>query len=228
MDVSAFTADVGKPIIVAVVTLGLGWFVGNRIGIHWDAVRKQRELDLRAVDDFYHLYGEFFAVWKLWNANKRFHEQSHPPSDCQWRLMERAAAAEGGIEALIVKMTCQRALQPEDTAIMARFREAFQSLRESIRANEELAWRGTTEEYEAFKALSAWFAAQLSSAKQTHEPSVLEASKALAGATSHAYKRRWWLGPVPLPKGGGELIPPQPSAGGDRRNRAVFSRAGPR
>jgi uncharacterized protein with ACT and thioredoxin-like domain len=51
---------------VALLTLLLGWLVGTRITSRWEEDKKRRELRLEALSRFYELYGEFYAVWKLW------------------------------------------------------------------------------------------------------------------------------------------------------------------
>src|SRR5262249_42640723 len=56
-----------SPGAYAVVTLGLGWVVGQRLTSYWSFRQKHREIDLSVAQDFHRLYGEFFAVWKLWN-----------------------------------------------------------------------------------------------------------------------------------------------------------------
>lgn len=53
---------------IALLTLGSGWIVGNRISAKWDERKKRRELDLPAFNSFYSIYGNFFAVWKIWDG----------------------------------------------------------------------------------------------------------------------------------------------------------------
>jgi hypothetical protein len=70
--------------VAPVLTLGLAWLVGNSLTTRWDTVKKQAELDLAAMEQFYKIYGEFFAVWKLWedaiqrNGGKRNERLSVP------------------------------------------------------------------------------------------------------------------------------------------------------
>ena len=52
---------------ISLLTIALGWFVGQRLNVRWNLRQKQRELDLTTAHDFHMLYGEFFAIWKLWN-----------------------------------------------------------------------------------------------------------------------------------------------------------------
>jgi hypothetical protein len=52
---------------VSSITLGLGWIVGQRLTNYWSLRQKHHEINLSAAQDFHRLYGEFFALWKLWN-----------------------------------------------------------------------------------------------------------------------------------------------------------------
>ncbi len=59
------------PVAVTIIlTIILGGLVGNRLSVMWAIRQKRRELQLSAASQFYQLYGEFFAVWKLWSAIK--------------------------------------------------------------------------------------------------------------------------------------------------------------
>jgi len=49
------------------VFLGLGWLIGKRLTILWSREQKENEEDLVAARAFHQLYGDFFALWKLWN-----------------------------------------------------------------------------------------------------------------------------------------------------------------
>jgi hypothetical protein len=44
-------------LVVALLTLSLGWFVSNRITARWDERKKRRELDLIALGAFYEMPG---------------------------------------------------------------------------------------------------------------------------------------------------------------------------
>lgn len=57
----------GLNLAVAVTTLGLTWIVGARFTTAWNIRQKKKESDLAAAQEFYRLYREFFANWKLWN-----------------------------------------------------------------------------------------------------------------------------------------------------------------
>ena len=79
--------------------LGFGWIIGLRLTYKWNVRQKRRELQLSATHQFYAAYGEFFAVWKLWN---RLDRSSKSLDDRQWELHKRAAAAEAVIGLAVV------------------------------------------------------------------------------------------------------------------------------
>lgn len=164
-----FGADVGSGLIVAIVGLFGAWIIGTRVTDHWADVKHRRELDLAARDAFYASYGDLFAVQKMWDVHKRFPEGRDPertPVQVRMLLLERATVAEAHIEALVVKLTSERHLDAQDRRLLAAFRQAYQSVRERIRADEPINWWATLKEprregyreYRAFKALSVHFA----------------------------------------------------------------------
>ena len=54
-------------LLTTLIFLGLGWVIGKQLTVLWSRRQKQNEQDLDAARDFHALYGEFFALWKLWN-----------------------------------------------------------------------------------------------------------------------------------------------------------------
>ena len=130
---SALWAEMIKAVpnlVVALLTLSLGWFVSNRITARWDERKKRRELDLIALGAFYEIYGQFFAIWKLWSGARK-----GLPEDDEFRreVLERSAEAEGRLESLLVRVASERNLSDRDCTLLGCFRQGFQSLRESIR-----------------------------------------------------------------------------------------------
>ncbi len=195
---------------VALLTLLLGWLVGTRITSRWEEDKKRRELRLEALSRFYELYGEFYAVWKLWSIHKKStqylptHERE---SKTTWELLERAAEVEGGFESLLVRVTQERILDPIDIQNLARFREGYQSLRESIRINATLDWKANpnkgepAQKYREFKNLAANLAHLLSPTEPgrlrgTARPSLKDAAGNLTTATSVEYRGDWWEPPL--------------------------------
>lgn len=181
-------ASLGDQLIVVVVSAALALSVGSRVAYLWDHLRRRREGDLAAVESFYRTYGEFFATWKLWDAHMRAtasverSSASTPnqaptrggtlesPADVQWRLLERAAAAEAGFEAVLVKLASERTLADRDIKLLGCFRESYQMLREQIRKNRRLMWRAspipnedaiTFKQYIQFKSLAEYVVVML-------------------------------------------------------------------
>jgi len=124
---------------VGVVTLGLGWFVGNRLSLKWNLIQKRREIDMANVQQFYSLYGEFKEVVKIWRVIKRNKDSALAiPSDSRWSLLARACAVEGKNEAILVKIATERDLEEKALVQLGLFRQAIQKLRESIRDDTEV------------------------------------------------------------------------------------------
>jgi len=82
------------PVNQTVILAGIGTTGLSRIR------QKRRELQLSATQQFYAAYGEFFAVWKLWNRLDRSSDSAI--GERQWELHKRAAAAEAVIEGTLV------------------------------------------------------------------------------------------------------------------------------
>lgn len=203
---SALWAETVKAIpnlVVALLTLSLGWFVGNRLTAHWDERKKRREMDLLALGVFYEIYGQFFAIWKLWSG-----VLTSLPPDEEFRrgLLERAAEAEGRLESLLVRLASERKLSARDCTLLGCLRQGFQSLRESVRDSEDLrsrlyrksdqkmltlTWSGSeVPPYMAFKALAA-FAADLLSKNSSAGSKLDTASSALKLITSNDLEGTW-------------------------------------
>jgi hypothetical protein len=81
--------------------------------------------------------------------------------------LERAEVAEGGFEAILVKLASERHLDERERRLLGCFREAYQTPREMIRENKRLEWWSTVEprghrlgfeQYRAFKALAEFVA----------------------------------------------------------------------
>jgi hypothetical protein len=160
IDVAQQAVNAAFQIGVTGAGLAAAWFVGNRLSYHWQELRKRRDLDLGAAEEFHRIYGEFFATWKAWNVSKKYRATCAPPSDSQWALLQRAAVAEGAFEALLVKLSSERELSEDDESDLARLRQGFQALRETIRVDKALDWpadptKENAEKYAAFKELAA-------------------------------------------------------------------------
>lgn len=165
--------------MVAALTLALGWGAGNRLTAKWDEYKKRRDMDMEALAAFYKIYGQFFALLKLWNG-----ASPERPDHEEFRrgLLERAASVEGELEALLVRLAAEHDLSARDCTLLGCFRQAFQCLRESIKNDTKmrslirqpggdqiltLRWTGSeAPPYLAFEALSGHVAELLSRGSQ--------------------------------------------------------------
>jgi hypothetical protein len=142
--------------LLTIITLMLGWAVGQRLTLYWSLRQKRKELDLSAADTFSGLYGEFFGIWKLWNYYLRGAAIESSQDAGKWDLLNRAARAEGQMEAMMVKLASQRSLTSDQIMTLGRFRQSYQHLRQAIASDEAIGW-GSSEhpEYVEFKTLAA-------------------------------------------------------------------------
>jgi len=143
------------------VFLGLGWLIGKRLTILWSREQKENEEDLVAARAFHQLYGDFFALWKLWNYSLQDPGSQAASGTSRWELLDRACNTEGKLEALFVSLAAsQRSLEKNEIETLGRFRQRYQQLREVIRDNVPLAWDHSEHpDYKEFKSLAPQVAA---------------------------------------------------------------------
>jgi hypothetical protein len=149
-------------LLAVVLASALAWLVGTQVAFRWDDVKRRRELDLAALNDFYKCYGAFVRTWRIWNTHKR--HSCHAKSDeIKWNCLEQASSIESDLERLLVKIVSERKLEDRDRLLLGCVREAFQCLRENIREDRALRWYSRSpssgkefREYQAFKALAAY------------------------------------------------------------------------
>lgn len=181
-------------ILVAVVTLSLGWLVGQRLTVYWAIRQKRRELELAALTEFYRLYGEFFTVWKLWAYCQNSNLDLALPDFTRWELLKRASTSEGALESLLVKLSSERELVDEDVEILGRFRQGYQRLRESIRDNRNIGWSQQNHpEYLTFKRLAYLVSCIILSDVSPGHTADNRIVNALEVITSNAWEARWVL-----------------------------------
>lgn len=177
-------------LVVALVTLGAGWVVGQRLSYRWAIRQKKRESLLAATNQFHSAYGEFFTAWKLWNRLDR-----NDPSftERRWQLLQQAAHAEANAESILLKVVSELRLSDEEVQDLGRFRQAFQSLRQAIRDNKPLAWSSSQDpQYVAFKKLACRMAYLLQTGQDTKAPDWQVASTNHLKATSNQWEGSWW------------------------------------
>jgi hypothetical protein len=165
----------GLSLSVALITLGLGWFVGHRLTVKWNIIQKQRETDITIVQEFYSLYGEFKEISKVWRVIKRNNGTLVVPEDSRWLLLTRACAVESRNEAIVVKLATERQLKADALKDLGLFRQALQRLRESIRDNVEVPFSSRGPEYVFFNDLAARVGSLVSS---SHAAATLDPKKA--------------------------------------------------
>jgi hypothetical protein len=136
-------------VLAGVLATGI---VGAGFGFWWNLQLKRRESDLATVKLFHNLYGEFFAVWKLWNCYIRDVGPDAFPDASRWKLLERASVAEGGMEAILIDLASKYRFSPSSLRRLGQFRQLYQQLRQSIRNNRALEWDHSDHPvYKAFK-----------------------------------------------------------------------------
>ena len=209
--VSTDTFNVGHILITACIGLLFAGLFGGGATYLWDGLRRRREADLDALGTFYATYGEWFAIWKLWEAKT---EKKYPSKgdekDARDELLRSATATEGKFETLLVKIALERRLDDKERERLARFREGYQSLREHIECNKKLEWRiqpkqGDDEKqadahikpYIAFKALATEVAVLLS----RRQP--MRRRPALGDATGSLLRMTSWRSPEAEPSSTG-------------------------
>ncbi|MGZ4890230.1 MAG: hypothetical protein ACXWBH_13705 [Candidatus Angelobacter sp.] len=181
-------------LLVSILTVGLGWAIGQKLTYRWNIRQKRREFQLSATQQFYAAYGEFFAVWKLWN---RLDHAVQSVEDRRWELHKRAAAAEAVVEGTLVKVSSEIVLDDRQLETLARFRQAFQQLRQSIRENKLLGWTYAEHpEYKAFKELAVRVAAMLAADWSELPPASDHAAAQLLKITSNKWENAWVVDPA--------------------------------
>jgi hypothetical protein len=181
------------PLAVVILTLAGGWLVSTRVSDHWDQIKRRRESDQAAADEFQRLYGEFFAVWKSWNAIPMRDIELDEPGDAAWKCLRQAADIEGRVEALLAKISAERHLTGDDVDALGAVRQGFQSLRGVIKKGEPLPWWGSEiEQYAAFKELAIYTTRLLSAPSGTKQPPTSsDAAASFRGITSNRHERIW-------------------------------------
>jgi hypothetical protein len=179
-------------LLVAAATGVLAAVVGSWLALYWNTRQKQREMDLSTAESFHRLYGEFFAVWKLWNYLIRDVGERELPGASRWELLKRATDAEAGVEAILGTLASQRSLEPAVVADLGKFRQAFQSLRETIRDGKPLEWNESSDaRYRSFKELATSVAALIHSGRRARSASARKRAATWLEITSNRWEDKW-------------------------------------
>lgn len=203
----------GITLAVSILTILIASLFGGFITAMWNRRQKRRELQLSAANQFYELYGEFFAIWKQWNYSKgdRIKGPVHDvdkltPIQMRWDLYQRACKADGQVETLLVRVSSEHVFETynkkdREIETLCKFRQAYKILRDAIRDDQILNWKGAEyPPYEAFKCVAAQVAWILNSGdvprpgmtgKLHYQPIEKEAREALKLITSHEWQVIW-------------------------------------
>ena len=183
--------EIVKALIGPVVAVGLAWLVGNRLSSEWALRQRRRENSLASVAEFYRLYGEFFALWKL--CNYAFRDSDHDMDDATlWDLMRRAAGLEANGEAILLRIATELTLTGDDIRTLGLFRQGVQLLRQSIVKQRILGWSSSEHrEYQAFKSLSVGVAALATKVGTGTSPSIDIAQRQLREITHNKWSKEW-------------------------------------
>lgn len=147
-------AEVRRTILSSLL-LAIGWYIGRRLTILWTSRQRENERSASAEREFLDLYGEFFALWKLWNYFTRDIGPDKLAGLSRAALLDRACQAEGRLESIIVRLASSRPLSTPDIEKLAQFRQLYQQIRATIRDNEALAWDSSEHpDYVRFKTLA--------------------------------------------------------------------------
>jgi hypothetical protein len=174
-----------------VVALALAGLIGNELAARSDRRRKLRDLDLDSLHEFYRLYGEFFALLKLWDSWKRTGYTASADRPAFDRILERATNAEGRVEALLLKVASERKPDAVEQDLLGAYRQGYQTLRESIRDDRSVQWnRSSYEPYAAFKGLACAISQLLSTDREVHWSQIEseEAINAFRQITNNTYE----------------------------------------
>lgn len=197
--------DLWVGLAIALFSAVLVWLVGDRVAHRWQLELRRRELDLEASKDFTAIYGEFYAVWKIWHAHLKADGAVAAGMDEELRqdLLDRSAVEEGRYNALVLKLVAERDLQEQDMTVLAMFREGQQCLRESLEKRVLLTTKGESPgdwndggaAYIRFKELAMRVADLVAHAPRRREsPGDLTA---LEASTRRDFSGSWWTEPVP-------------------------------
>jgi hypothetical protein len=83
------------PLIPAVITT----VFGGLIVFFWQRAQKRKELAVETLAQFQRLYGEFFALYHLWDAFKQHGIVGINANDFTKDIIQRAYSIEGNMEA---------------------------------------------------------------------------------------------------------------------------------
>lgn len=185
------TFELVKLVLGPLVTALFAWLVGNRISANWALRQKHREYSLSVSTEFYQVYGEFFATWKLANFAFR-HERPDITDEFIQGLVARAAALEARIEALLLRIASELQLKPAEARTLGLYRQAVQQLRHSIIRRQQLDFFGVGQaKYELYKQLSVAVGDLVRDLGERPRPKRERAATQMTDITSSKWEVEW-------------------------------------
>ncbi len=111
----------------------------------WAKLQKTKELDFGTLKEFESLYGEFFAIYHLWDdyKKKKFDlvgVKEFLGDDFIQRIVEKTYTMEGNMEALLVRIAVEKDLSDKEIDSLGKFRQGFQRARKHVCSNEPFNW----------------------------------------------------------------------------------------
>ena len=181
----------GLTLIVGALGFLATWGVGDRLTSEWNLRQKRKELNLEAVRAFHSLYGEFKEVVKIWRLAVRRPALVQDPQEERWKLLVRACAIEAKTETFVLSLATERRLSADQCESIGLFRQAMQTLRESVRNNVDCPLGSRREGYRLLNQLAPQVSAIVSARLPHDQPSPDVAQTQLAkivGVTSDSWK----------------------------------------
>jgi hypothetical protein len=183
--------ELTKIVLGPLLTAGFAWAVGNRISAAWTHRQKHREYSLAVTAEFYQVYGEFFAIWKLANYSFR-HSRPEITPEFILGLIERAAGMEARIEAMLLRTASELKLTPGEIRTLGLYRQAVQLLRQSIIMRRQLDFFGTGQaKYEFYKELSVAVGDLVAGIGARERPDASAAKTQMTEITSSKWEAEW-------------------------------------
>jgi hypothetical protein len=157
---------------------------------------------------FWQRYGEFFAIWKLWNYS--FDDLPDVRERTRRLLLEQIARTEADMEALLLQIICERRLQEDEVASIAKFRQVFQTLPKQLRKGKPLEWVNTRDaKYKALKRNAADVAHLVATMHPAQRPDADTSRKQILLVTDGRWEREeCWTDPsLSIPSEAGDTDP---------------------
>jgi hypothetical protein len=129
-------------IIAAVISTLIGGLIVSVLSSRWTKTQKQRELDFSTLEQFQQLYGEFFALYHLWDDFKGglFQGIEGSSKEIAKDIIERAYNMEGKMEAVLTRIAAEKELSLSEIDSLGRCRQAFQRMRKHVSRDIPFNW----------------------------------------------------------------------------------------